>query len=132
MFDYQRRIGMRDVDAGGVLFFARYFSLVHEATEEMFALHGMTFKHLVEEHGVVFPVIHAKADYRLPLSIGETVGIHLAVKDVSRRTFTLAFAFRTAEKLAAEGALIHACVDCTTRRATALPEHVATMLQAGS
>lgn len=132
MFEYERRIGMRDVDAGGVLFFARYLSLVHEAAEEMFARHGMHFMGHVAEHGVVFPVVHVRADYRMPLPIGETTTIQLNVAEVKRRTYTIAFKFLVQGKIAANGEIVHACMDCGTRKATLLPPHLLDLLQACS
>ena len=130
MFEYERRIGMRDVDAGGVLFFARYLSLVHEATEEMLARHGIHFMGHVAEHGVVFPVVHVRADYRMPLPIGETATIQLNVSEIKRRTYTIAFTFLVQGQIAANGELVHACVDCATRKATPLPPQVIEILQA--
>lgn len=129
MFEYPRSIGMRDVDAGGVLFFARYLSLAYEASEALFVEHDLSIKAMVENYGVVLPVIHADVDYRQPLSIGETAIIQLSVTNISRRTFTLAFNFLSKEKKAANGEIIHACVDCGTRQATALPEQIVAVLQ---
>ena len=130
VFEYERRIGMRDVDAGGVLFFARYLSLVHEATEAMFARQGIHFMGHVAEHGVVFPVVHVRADYRMPLPIGETATIQLNVSEIKRRTYTIAFTFLVQGQIAANGELVHACVDCATRKATPLPPQVIEILQA--
>lgn len=132
MFEYARRIGMRDVDAGGVLFFARYLSLVHEATEEMLARHGIHFIGQVEEHGVAFPVVHVQADYRRSLLVGETTTIQLSIAEVKRRTYTIAFKFLVQGQTAANGQIVHACVDCATRKATPLPPHLVDILQACS
>jgi YbgC/YbaW family acyl-CoA thioester hydrolase len=133
VFEYERRIGMRDVDAAGIMFFARYLSLVHEAYEEMFLQHGIGFKDQIDKHGIILPVVHVDADYRLSLAVGERTRIKLAVTDIKRRTYMLKFNFtKGKDQLAAEGKIIHACVDYNTRKAVPLPPSLVSVLQACS
>ena len=124
MFEYQRRIGMRDVDAAGVLFFARYLSLMHEAYEEMLHEQGISFKRQAEEHGIILPVVHVNIDYRAPVFVGDVATIRLRAAAVRRRMYTIEFKFVIQDKVAASGSVVHACVDCGTRRAVPLPEHL--------
>lgn len=133
MFEYERRIGMRDADAAGILFFARYLSLVHEAYEEMFAQRGVSFRKQIDEHNIILPIVHVEADYRLPLFVGDTITIGLAVSEVKQRTYTVTFQFiREEGDPAAAGKIIHACVDFATRRAVALPPSLVAVLEACS
>ena len=133
MFEYERRIGMRDVDAAGIMFFARYLSLVHEAYEEMFLQHGIGFKDQIDKYGIILPIVHQDADYRLPLAVGDRTTIALAVTDIKRRTYTVTFRFlRDKNRLAAEGKIIHACVDYQTRKAVPLPASLVSVLKACS
>lgn len=133
MFEYERRIGMRDADAAGIMFFARYLSLVHEAYEEMFAEHGVSYKDQIDKHGIILPIVHVDADYHLPLSVGDRTRIALAVNAITKRSFTVSFRFmRDKTKLAAEGSVVHACVDYETRKAVPLPPPLVRVLQACS
>ena len=131
MFEYERRIGMRDVDAAGIVFFARYLSLVHEAYEEMFSTHGVSFRDQLETHSVILPVVHADIDYRLPVMLEDRVKIVLAVSDIKTRSYAVGFKFMGVQgRLAAGGKVVHACVDYTTRKAVSLPAHLVSVLEA--
>lgn len=133
MFEYVRRVGMRDADAAGIMFFARYLSLVHEAYEEMFALHGANFKDLIDAHGIILPIVHVDADYRLPLAVSDRTTIALAVTDIKQRTYRVVFKFyRDDRQLAAEGNIVHACVDYGSRKAVPLPVSLVRVLEACS
>lgn len=124
---------MRDVDAAGIMFFARFFSLVHEAYEEMFAEHGVSYKDQIEAHGIIWPIVHAEADYKIPLPVDARVRIRLRVAEIKERTYAVEFEFLNAEgESATRGKIIHACVDYKTRRSTPLPESLLKVLRACS
>lgn len=78
---------MRDIDAAGIVSFARYLSLVHEAGEEMLAHYGINFIQIAKEYGIVQSVIYAYTDYRLPLSLEEIAGIDLSAKNIRQYGF---------------------------------------------
>lgn len=122
---------MRDVDAAGIMFFARFFSLVHEAYEEMFLEHGIAYRDQRDKHGIIWPIVHAHADYKVPLYVGDKVRIELTVPEIKQRTYTVSFRFLTEQgELAAEGEIIHACVDYSTRKAVPLPPPLRKALKA--
>ncbi len=125
MFSTTRRISLRDADAAGVLFFARYLALAHDAYEEFMISRGMNFRRQLEEGTFILPVIHAECDYRMPLWVGDETTIQLSVTEVKRRTFTVSYALHTPDGgCAAECKTMHAAVDKATRRAIPLPDIV--------
>lgn len=131
MFEYERRIGMRDADAAGIMFFARFLSLVHEAYEEMLARRGIGFRDQIDKHGIILPIVHVEADYRQPLFVEDNTTICLAITDVKNRSYTVAFQFLLDDgRVAAEGKIIHASVNYATRTAAPLPEPLVQVLKA--
>ncbi len=130
MFTTTKTILFRDADPAGVLFFARYLALAHDAYEEFMTSRGMMFREQLEEKGLLWPVIHAESDHRIALRLGDKTAIQVSVAEVTRRTFTIAYEFRTPEgEVAARCRTVHAAVDRKTGRAIHLPEHLAAALK---
>ena len=120
-FTYESRVTLRDADAGGVLFFARYLALAHEAFAAFLASRGIGFPHQLSEGDYVCSVVHAECDYRWPLRLGDTVHVELALEEVARRTFTVAYALRNGDgRLCAQARTVHAPIRKDTRRAMPL------------
>ena len=129
MFVTTKTILFSDADPAGVLFFARYLALAHDAYEEFMASRGMMFREQLEEKGLLLPVIHAESNHRLPLRLGDKTVIHVRVAEVTRRTFTIAYEFRTPDgEVAARCRTVHAAVDRQAGRAIRLPEHLTAAL----
>ena len=124
-FTYQTRITLRDADAAGRLFFARYLTLAHEAYEAFMRSRGLCFERIIAGEDYMLPVIHAQCDYRRALPLGETVTITLDIAEVRTRAFTVAYQLRNGQgELAATVQTVHAPVSKTTGRAIRLPENL--------
>lgn len=123
MYHVTRTITLRDADAAGVLFFARYLSLAHDVYEEFMASRGINFRAVLHDGEMLIPVIHAESDYHTPLHVGEKVTIRLEIAEVRRRTFTVYYEFCTEDgSLAAACKTVHVAVDRRTGRATPMPD----------
>ena len=77
-FSYLRTIHFPDTDAAGVVFFANYLVICHEAYEEALGAAGIELKTFFADTGVVVPIIKSEAEYLRPLACGEKirVGVH--------------------------------------------------------
>ncbi len=62
-FIYHRTIHFPDTDAAGVVFFANYLSICHEAYEEALAAAGVEMRSFFTASGVVVPITKSNADY---------------------------------------------------------------------
>ncbi len=131
-FTCQTSIKLRDTDAAGVLFFANYFALAHDAYEAFMDGQGINFGREIREGGYIIPVVHAESDYRVPLWAGEAVTITVTVEKVRRRKFTLAYVFHNAEgRRACSLRTTHVVVNQKTGKSVPLPANVARALGAG-
>ena len=130
VFSTTRLITFRDADPAGVLFFARYLALAHDAYEEFLASRGVSFRSQLTEGLFILPIIHAECDYRRPLWIGDRATLRVTIVEIKRRTFTVAYELLTPEgKRAATCRTVHAAVDTATRRAIPLPSAILAALQ---
>jgi len=115
---------LRHTDAAGVVYFARYFELAHEAYEQALAEGGMPLTPEVLSAGVLLPIVHAEADYAAPLHLGDEVEVTLSVEDVRERLFTLVFEFQRAGVRVCRVRTVHVAVRREDFTATSLPEGV--------
>lgn len=121
-FTYETTVTMHDADAAGVLFFARYLTLAHDAYEAFMASRGVSFAELIREGEFVLPVIHAECHYRAPLMLGEKVTVTGTIERVRPRAFSIAYQLYTADgRLAATVRTEHAAVSKSTGKAIHLP-----------
>lgn len=132
MFTYETPITLRDADGAGVLFFARYFALAHDAYEAFMAARGLSTAQIIGATGYVVPVVHAEADYRRPLALGERATVRLEVAEVKRRSFTVRYELLTESgETAAKLHTVHVAVDKESKRAVPLPDELVRVLQPG-
>ncbi len=129
-FTYSTCIKLRDADPAGVLFFANYFALAHDAYEAFMEHNGVNLAEQIRDGRYLIPVVHAGGDFRAPLWAGEQATITLTVEEVRRRIFTIAYEFRNAEgRFACSIRTVHVVVDTQVRRAVPLPEMVVQALR---
>lgn len=125
MYIYETTIKMRDVDAAGVLFFARYLALAHDAFEAFSEVLGIGTARLMREGRYLLPVVKAEARYKRPLEVGEAVRIEVRVYAVNRRLAALRYDILGGDGvLACTVRLTYAALDPAARKAVPLPAEV--------
>ncbi|NIA15052.1 MAG: hypothetical protein GWP08_13345 [Nitrospiraceae bacterium] len=125
MFEITKTITLRDADAAGVLFFARYLSLAHDVYEEFLAAKGISLRAMLDRGDMILPIVHAESDYRLPLWVGDQAVIQIEVAELAERRLTLTYTFLTPDgEVAATCRTIHVSVDPATRNVIPLPEEL--------
>jgi YbgC/YbaW family acyl-CoA thioester hydrolase len=113
---------MHETDAGGVLFFANQFKLVHDAFEAFLESKGITIKDLLANKAFLLPIVHAETDFKAPLRVGYRVVVRLKVKKTGNTSFTLAHEiFKEGMELTGSGETVHACIDKNSSAKIPLP-----------
>src|ERR1700712_361292 len=117
-FSYQRTIHFADTDAAGVVFFANYLAICHEAYEESLAAAGINLQNFFADTGTVVPIAKSEAEYHRPLACGDKLRVTLVPTVLSENAFELRYEiFRVGpvEKRAARIRTEHVCIDSKTR-----------------
>lgn len=123
MYVYTRRIALHEADPAGVLFFGRYFALAHDAYENMLWEQGCSVADILAGETFVVPVVHAEADYKAPLRVGELTVIALHLEELRSRTFRLRTELHTEDgTTACIVRTTHCCVSMATKRPTTMPK----------
>lgn len=135
-FSYARTIHFPDTDAAGVVFFANYLAICHEAYEEALAAAGVELGKFFSDHGIIVPVAKSEATYLRPLACGDKVRVEVRPTALSENSYALDYAIwkqqGASEKRAAAVRTEHVCISSQTRERLPLPPHLAAWVNAGS
>jgi 1,4-dihydroxy-2-naphthoyl-CoA hydrolase len=133
-FNYARTAHFADTDAAGVVYFANYLSICHEAYEESLLAAGIDLKVFFADNGVVVPIAKSEAEYLRPISCGDRVSVSVKPRALSENSFEVAYEVnRTGppQKCAARVRTEHVCIDSGTRARRVLPGPLSDWVRAG-
>jgi 1,4-dihydroxy-2-naphthoyl-CoA hydrolase len=131
---YERTIHFADTDAAGVVFFANYLRICHEAYEESLLGSGIDLRTFFSDNGIIIPVAKSEADYRRPLFCGNRVRVTLQVSPLSDNSYEIRYEMirlGTPEKNAAHVRTEHVCIDSKSRTRRAFPTALAAWIAQG-
>ena len=122
-FEYRFTLGMSSVDAAGVLFYPELFRHAHDAYEALMREAGFGLAEVLREGRHALPVVHAEADYRMPMRHGDDIRVSLAVVRLGESSFTIEAEFNNPPGvLAARVQSVHVWVERSSGQAAPLPE----------
>ena len=102
----------REVDAAGIVFFARYFEISHGALEALLEEMDISLAWQFESAPWIMPLVHVESDYSRPIRLGEVITVIPRVVRVGKTSLHLAFDLTGAQgDLRARVQHIHAFVD---------------------
>ncbi|MBS0630841.1 MAG: acyl-CoA thioesterase [Verrucomicrobia bacterium] len=133
-FAYHRTVRFADTDAAGVVYFANYLAICHEAYEESLGAAGINLKTFFSDHGVIIPIARSEADYLRPLSCGDRLRITFKPELLQADSFALNFELTRLgppEKCAARIRTVHVCTSTTKKGRAPLPPAIAAWVAAG-
>ena len=133
-FNYSRTVRFADTDAAGVVFFANYLAICHEAYEESLAAAGIELQGFFKNAGLVVPIARSEAAYLRPLQPGDKLRVSVAPEAISENSFAVRFEiFRTTtvEKIAARVRTEHVATSPVKRERVPLPPELAAWVATG-
>lgn len=124
-FTSESTVRLYDTDAAGFLFFGAQFRFTHAALEDFLEQIGFPVGRLIRSQEALFPVVHAEADYRAPLAVGDRLTVRISVQAIGDRSFTIGYRLLLADGREAGSAVtVHAALDPETGASRSLPEAV--------
>jgi len=123
-FSYLRTIHFPDTDAAGVVFFANYLAICHEAYEEALGAAGIELKTFFADTGTVVPITKSEAEYLRPLACGDKIRVNVRPESLTEATYAVRYEITRlgpVEKLAARVRTEHVCIATQSRERRSLP-----------
>jgi 1,4-dihydroxy-2-naphthoyl-CoA hydrolase len=130
MFTYETEIKWHQTDAAGVLFFAHQFTLIHDAYQTLMQSIGFPLSRFIQELNYALPIVHAEADYKIPLTAGDQIKINVTVTKIGNSSFTLAYTLLNKKNVEVGTAnTIHVSIDKDSKKKINLPVSLMNALQ---
>ncbi len=130
---YRHRVAVRfqDIDAAGIVFFARVFELFHDGYVAALAANGVSLAKVLDERVWAAPITHSEARFRRPMRFGDELVVELRVeraeREITVRYRVCAHGDSSIEH--ASGSTTHAFVDRATFRRIDVPPEVLRALE---
>ena len=133
-FVYHRTIHFPDTDAAGVVFFANYLAICHEAYEESLGAAGLGVRDFFMASDIVVPVSKSSAEYLRPLFCGDKISVSVKPSLLTPDTYAIAYEMirlGSPAKPVAHVRTAHVCIRTATRERVPLPAALAAWVKAG-
>lgn len=128
VFRVVKQVRFADVDAGGIVFFPRYFEILNEVVEDWFAQAlGASFSEMLARRRGV-PTVRIEADFLSPGRLGEQLEFALEVLQLGRSSITLAVSGHHGETCRVSIRQTLVFMDLDRERATPLPAELRTAM----
>ncbi len=132
MIVLDRPIKFEEVDAAGIVFFARFVNFAHEAMEHFFAGIEGGYAGLIMDKRVGFPAVHVEVSFASPVRYGDTLRIETTTCKVGTRSAVFHYRMRDAKTGALAADFKHTVVisDLVAMRSCDMPADVRALLLA--
>lgn len=122
MIQSDYKIKFNQCDPGGILYFAELFIMAHWIYEEMIQ-ESVPESNYFNHPQIAIPLIHAEADYSIPLKLHQDVTLKLSVDEIRTTSFQLVTEFyHKSDNLCARVKTVHVCVNKKGFSKTDIPE----------
>jgi len=105
----EKKVYYHDTDAGGVVYYGKYFQFLEEGRTEFCVERGFDVRALFSQ-GISFVVVHAEADYKSPARYGDTVSIYTRVDSVGNSSIRFSQEIKRGATLLVAAKIVWACV----------------------
>lgn len=122
LYEERRRVRFQEVDAAGLVFYARFFDYFHDAYVGFLRARGASLESALRERTWAAPLRHAEAAYLRPLRFGDAIAVFVVEVEVEETEFTVDYRVEVDAEAACVGRTRHVCVDLETFERTPLPE----------
>jgi len=123
MYTYKTSVKLHDTDVAGFLFFSHQFKIAHDAYEDFMEAVGLGFGRIIHNSEFLLPIVHAEADYKAVLGVGDRLSIQLKAEKIGKTSFTLVYDLVGLDgKTVGTVRTVHVCVDNKKKEKMPLPD----------
>lgn len=121
-------VRFQEVDAAGVVFYARIFDYFHDAYVGFLRARGAPLEEAMRDRSWIAPLRHARAEYLRPVRFGDELAVSLVSLAVEETEFTIGYRIEVEGRATCVGLTRHVSVDPETFRRVGIPEVLAEAL----
>lgn len=124
MHIFKTNIKLYQTDAAGFLFFSRIFEIAHDALQDFLDKAQFGISEILKNNDFLIPVIHAEAEYKIPLEAGDTIEVRMKAGEIGRSSYTLLYDILKNNQIAGQVKIIHVSVDRRSGKKIDIPERL--------
>jgi len=133
VFQVEYPIRFSHCDPAGIVYFPRFFDLVHQAMEDWFTYGlGERFSDLVMQKGLGTPTVSTQCDFKSPARFGDTLAIELSVLRLGNASVELLLEARVQSRPCFTCRHTICLFDRTALKAVPIPEELRDRMRAYS
>lgn len=111
VFSHPLTVRFQDVDAAGIVFFARITAWFHDAYFSFLASRGLDLPAAIASGPYLAPMKHVEADFFRPVRFGDTLVAQVVRQHAEGSELTVGFRLLLGDEVVAVGQQVHAFVD---------------------
>jgi acyl-CoA thioester hydrolase/1,4-dihydroxy-2-naphthoyl-CoA hydrolase len=123
-FQKKVRVPFSRVDAAGIVFFAHYFTVAHDAYEEFLRELGYPWEVWFENGSWLAPLRHVECDYFKPLVGGKEYTLEISVAKIGNTSYEMRYVYLDGTEPQAETRHVHAFMDRNTKKKMPIPDDI--------
>lgn len=128
LFEYKFTTRLHDIDAAGVLFFARNLYYAHDAYEAFLNTQNQSIATILNSD-FILPLNHAEADFKAPVFLNEIITIEIYCAAIGEDEFSLQYQFiNHLKKITTTVLTRHVSLDKNSHQRIPLPESIHLLL----
>ena len=128
MHIFETSIKLYQTDAAGLLFFSRLFEIAYDAYQDLLERSQLSLAEILRNEPFLTPVVHAEADYRMPLEVGDRIEVRITVENIGRSSCTLLYDIVKKNQIAGKVKTILVSIDKRFGEKTYMPERLKEIL----
>ena len=118
LFNYSFTTRMHDIDAAGIMFFARFFFHIHDAYEDFLNHHSQSINKILNSD-IILPIRHTEANFKSPIELNETINIKIFLQKIDQTEFILSYQFvDSSANIRANAHTHHVCLNSHNKQRT--------------
>lgn len=122
LYTEARVVRFQDVDAAGIMFYARTFDYFHDAYVGFLRARGAPLERALRDGSWVAPLTRAEAEYLRPLRFGDEIEVSIVGVELEETQYRVSYRIDLAGEPAAVGRTRHVSVDPATFRRAGVPD----------
>jgi len=129
LYEYEFITRIHDIDAAGVLFFARNLYYAHDAYEAFLIQSNQSIDKILKSD-FVLPISHTEASFKTPVFLNEAIRVKLFLTALTEDEFSLHYEFINPKgRVCSTANTTHVCLNSTNHKRMKLPEALISMLK---
>jgi YbgC/YbaW family acyl-CoA thioester hydrolase len=127
IFSLARAVSFQDIDAAGILFYARAFEYFHDAYAGFLDARGLDLPRVIRERRWGAPLGHAEADFKAPMRYGDRIAIDILQGELGEKSLKIFYRVRAEKdetRVYCTGMTAHVFIDFVTFKARPVPDEV--------